>query len=82
MHEQSPVRPWEQKPLKRLKTRALLCVTLSSTLRNAGDEEVRDLIFECLETIRDPLRTSDQLGLVSGHFGPKCRDLWERLRHV
>jgi hypothetical protein len=49
---------------------------------NAGDEDVRDLIFECLETIRDTLRTSDELGLVLEYLGPKGRDLWKRFRHA
>jgi hypothetical protein len=44
---------------------------LEEALRT-GDAGVRDLVLECLET----LRACDSIGLVTEYFGPETQDLW------
>jgi|ERR1700722_12863408 hypothetical protein len=47
-------------------------VTFLEEALRTGDAGVRDLVFECLET----LRVCDSMGLVREYFGPKTQDLW------
>jgi hypothetical protein len=50
-------------------------VTFLEEALRRGDAGVRDLVLECLET----LRVCDSMGLVSEYFGPKTQDLWATL---
>jgi hypothetical protein len=47
-----------------------------------GDAYVRDLVYECLET----LLSCDKLSEIKVNFGPRLRDLWNEMakyyRHI
>jgi len=47
-------------------------VTFLEEALRSGDAGVRDLVLECLET----LRACDSIWLVREHFGPETQGLW------